>query len=156
MTERAFFSLLAERLEIPISEDALVRGWAAIYGDVMPRSYRAIRTLGRVTPCVALTNTNVTHCPGWRTRYQEELRVFRKVYVSSELGMRKPERRCFEHVLGEWDVQPTHTVFFDDRPGNLVGARVLGIETVLVTSDATVPSWVAAYTGSRQGGANGY
>jgi putative hydrolase of the HAD superfamily len=143
----AFFALLAERLQISISTEALVAGWNAIYGPVLPRSYRAIRMLAGIIPCVALTNTNLTHCLVWRERYRKELTVFRKVYVSSELGLRKPERRCFEHVLGEWDIRPSHAVFFDDRADNLAGARALGIEAVLVTSDAQVPAWIRAHTG---------
>jgi putative hydrolase of the HAD superfamily len=155
ISEATFFALLAERLRISLSRDAMIAGWNAIYGDVRLRSYGAIATLGETIPCVALTNTNVTHCPVWQERYRRELEVFRKVYISSELGMRKPERRCFEHVLGEWAVQPDHAVFFDDREDNLAGARALGIETVLVASDDTVPAWVAAYIGSHQGGTDG-
>ena len=155
ISEATFFALLAERLRISLSRDATIAGWNAIYGDVMLRSYRAIRTLGDEMPCVALTNTNSTHCPVWQERYRRELGVFRKVYISSELGMRKPERRCFQHVLGEWGVHPTQAVFFDDRPDNLAGARSLGIKTVLVASDETVPAWVAAYIGPHQGGTDG-
>jgi putative hydrolase of the HAD superfamily len=149
--EAAFFALLAGQLRISISRDAMIAGWNAIYGDVMPQSYQAIRSLAGIIPCVALTNTNSTHCPVWQERYRHELGVFRKVYISSDLGMRKPEQRIFEHVLGDWGVPPDRAVFFDDREDNLLGARALGIETVRVTSDAQVPAWVAAHMHVRGG-----
>ena len=144
-----FFAHLARQLDVSIATESLMRGWNAIYGEVISRSYEAIRALAEVTACVALTNTNVTHCAIWRRRYRSELAVFRKTYVSSEMGMRKPERQIFKHVLAEWDLKPSRVVFFDDNRDNTEAADALGMNAVLVTSEATVSSWVQTYLRSR-------
>jgi len=145
-----FFAHLGDQLQIDVPLEALVAGWNSIYGDVMARSYAAMGRLASVMPIVALTNTNVTHCRVWKERYRAELRVFRKVYVSSEMGMRKPERRVFEHVLTEWAVKPASAVFFDDSEDNLRGAEAVGLSTVLVDSDSTVEVWVDGLTGPAE------
>ena len=142
----AFFAHLGDQLGTAVPLEVLITGWNSIYGDTMPHSYAAMRRLASVMSTVALTNTNVTHCQVWKERYRAELQVFRKVYVSSEMGMRKPERRVFEHVLTEWAVKPASAVFFDDSEENLRGAEAVGMNTVLVDTDSTVEAWVNGLT----------
>jgi len=66
-----------------------------------------------------------------------------KLYLSQELGMRKPEARIYQHVLDAEGVAADQAVFFDDNPQNIEAARALGIESVLVTDSKTVPNWFA-------------
>ena len=70
------------------------------------------------------------------------MQVFRAVYISSDMGMRKPSENIFKHVLDLWKVSSSQAVFFDDFEENVVGARQIGIDAVLVKSDKTVPKWI--------------
>ena len=150
ISQGAFFSSLSNQLQLSLSDETLMNGWNSIYGEVMLSSYKAIQTFADIIPSVALTNTNITHYLVWKERYNQELQVFHKIYVSSELGMRKPEQRIFEHVLYEWNTEPTGAIFFDDIADNLKGAAALGIDTVLVKSDLTIPAWVNDHICSQQ------
>ncbi len=51
--------------------------------------------------------------------------------VSCEEHTTKPERRIFEVLLSRYDLQPSETLFIDDRPANLETAASLGLSTFL-------------------------
>jgi FMN phosphatase YigB (HAD superfamily) len=48
--------------------------------------------------------------------------------------MRKPDPRIFELSLARLDVEPSAAAFIDDAPGNVAGARAVGLQAVLIGS----------------------
>jgi putative hydrolase of the HAD superfamily len=59
--------------------------------------------------------------------------LFDVVVDSSAVGMRKPDPAIFTHTLDLLGgVAPDRAVFLDDVEGNLVGARLAGLHTILV------------------------
>jgi epoxide hydrolase-like predicted phosphatase len=63
---------------------------------------------------------------------------FHKAYYSHRMRKRKPDAEIFEQVLAENNMIPSETLFLDDNPLNIEGARSLGIQTVYVTSPDTM------------------
>jgi putative hydrolase of the HAD superfamily len=59
---------------------------------------------------------------------------FERVFVSARLGMIKPDRAIFEHVLAELGARPEDVTFVDDRAANIDAAAELGIRCVLFTN----------------------
>ena len=148
LSEARFFDWLASQFGVggvDIDPEDLIEGWNAIYGPVVRPTYEAIGKLAAHMPVVALTNTNATHQCVWRKVYAKELGIFKKVYVSCELGMRKPEQRIYTHVLDAWGVSPRNSIFFDDLQENIDAAYEIGMAAVLVDSGAVVAEWVEAY-----------
>ena len=137
-----FFRELKAQLGLAIAYDEIIDGWNSIYGPVLHQNYKAICTISTVIRVVALTNTNSIHYPIWTRRYENELRVFEKIYVSSELGMRKPEPRIFNYVLKDCGVLPSKAIVFDDGKDNVTAARELGIQSVLIIDRSTLPNWL--------------
>lgn len=60
--------------------------------------------------------------------------LFEKTYYSHLTGKRKPEAAIFEQVLSENGLIAEETLFIDDTPGHLEGAKKLGINTYLLTA----------------------
>ncbi len=56
---------------------------------------------------------------------------FERRFLSFDLGLIKPEREIYEHVLKEINVKPEECVFIDDKPENIEGARKLGIHGIV-------------------------
>jgi epoxide hydrolase-like predicted phosphatase len=55
------------------------------------------------------------------------------VFVESAvLGLRKPDPRIYEHVLGELELAASEAVFLDDIGRNLKPAREMGMRTIKV------------------------
>ncbi|MEK6968696.1 MAG: HAD family phosphatase [Nanoarchaeota archaeon] len=56
---------------------------------------------------------------------------FDKVFISTELKMRKPNPDIYHHVLNEMGYKPHEAVFIDDRQENVDGAVAVGIKGLL-------------------------
>jgi putative hydrolase of the HAD superfamily len=62
--------------------------------------------------------------------------ICHEVVDSSEIGIRKPDPRIFEHALEKLGgVDPSRAIFVDDYPANVAAADALGIRGVLMTDD---------------------
>lgn len=47
----------------------------------------------------------------------------------------KPDEKIYKTLLERFHIDPKHALFFDDRPVNVEGARSVGINAVLFTTD---------------------
>jgi putative hydrolase of the HAD superfamily len=56
--------------------------------------------------------------------------VFEKIYLSHEIGLRKPKKECYEYVLQDANILGAETIFIDDNKGNIRGAEEAGIQTI--------------------------
>ncbi|EOK4032166.1 HAD-IA family hydrolase [Escherichia coli] len=92
---------------------------------------------------VVLSNTNRLHTTFWPEEYPEIRDAADHIYLSQDLGMRKPEARIYQHVLQAEGFSPSDTVFFDDNADNIEGANQLGITSILVKDKTTIPDYFA-------------
>jgi putative hydrolase of the HAD superfamily len=60
--------------------------------------------------------------------------LFKEVFVSSELGIAKPDPRAFQHVLDAMGYTSDEAIMIDDSPTNIETAQQMGIHGVLFTS----------------------
>jgi putative hydrolase of the HAD superfamily len=57
---------------------------------------------------------------------------FEKAYFSHLMNMRKPNVNIFEHVILENNLNPAETLFIDDSPQHIEGAKKAGLHTLLM------------------------
>jgi putative hydrolase of the HAD superfamily len=57
--------------------------------------------------------------------------MFRTVYFSNEIGLKKPDAEIFHFVLGREKQRPENCLFVDDREENIRVAAELGINALL-------------------------
>jgi putative hydrolase of the HAD superfamily len=95
---------------------------------------RGLRERGFLT---AMVTNNVREFGfGWRRMIPVD-EIFDLVIDSSEVGVRKPDRRIYHLTLEQLGgIAPERTVFLDDFEGNLEAARDVGMHSVLVDADA--------------------
>lgn len=70
---------------------------------------------------------------GMAATYSSEsgwVQYFRQLFFSGVLGMVKPDRRIFDHVLSVLGARPEHVILIDDNDSNIAAARSLGLQTV--------------------------
>jgi 2-haloacid dehalogenase len=72
-------------------------------------------------------------------RHQFEfLDWFDGILLSSEVGVTKPDRRIFEALCDRYGLQPATTLFIDDNPPNVEGARAAGLQAVRFETATTL------------------
>jgi FMN phosphatase YigB (HAD superfamily) len=64
--------------------------------------------------------------------------VFDDVFISGEVGIRKPDLGFYHHVLGMTDTDPSDALFIDDKAESILAASSLGIHGVLFDDTASV------------------
>jgi FMN phosphatase YigB (HAD superfamily) len=113
-------------------------GWNAIFKDANEEVCTLLPRLKNIMQVVAYTNTNEVHVGAWMQRYADALKHFDEIFISSSMGLRKPEPEGFWHVLNQRGVAACESVFFDDLEPNIKGAEQLGIHAVLVDTPSKV------------------
>ena len=109
-----------------------------VYFGPVPGISDLLSIAKRHLPLFAFTNSNPTHKSAWERLYANELRPFQTVFVSSDLGVRKPDPEAFLLVARRMGFEPEAVLFFDDGPGNIEGARTAGMQGVVVGSISDV------------------
>lgn len=132
----AYFAHVRGRLGLQGSDASIAAGWNAVFTGEVAEAVRCIRSAAQRIPCFAFSNSNPTHQACWSAAYPHVVSLFRRVFVSSDLGMRKPERAAFEHVAAQMNVAPGAILFFDDTLENVHGARAAGLQSVHVRAPA--------------------
>ena len=143
-TEAAYFTRLGERFGLALDDAALITGWNAIFGDLVPGITETLDAIaGSPYRVAALSNTNATHAAAWRSLYGDVLARFSLVFTSHELGLRKPEAACYVATCDALDVAPERVLFFDDLAENVTAARAVGMQSIQVRSHADVRDTLA-------------
>ena len=141
----AYIEALSRRLEISMPMDNWRDGWnelfIAPFADVQVR----LRKLQGKLPLYAFTNTNATHEAAWRARYGDALEHFEEIFVSSTIGMRKPDIDAYVWVAAAMELAPEQILFLDDTLENIEGAREAGLQTAWIRSEADVLSALADF-----------
>lgn len=129
-----YFEHLRHTLELEASDEEISNGWNAIYVGEITRSTNDIAIARAQLPCYLFTNSNPTHQAAWMAMYPRVMAKFDGIFVSSELGLRKPERAAFDAVAEAIGLPSSAILFFDDTLENVEGARSAGMWAVHVQS----------------------
>lgn len=127
-----YFASLRTTLSVDLDDAELLAGWNDIYVGVVDGIEPLLDAAAEHLPLYAFTNTNPMHQSAWTERFSDELAVFRSIFVSSEIGARKPDRASYDAVVAALGVAPSRILFFDDNLDNVVGATDAGLQAVLV------------------------
>jgi glucose-1-phosphatase len=138
ISDAQFFAHLRQQLKLSLSDAQFVDGWNSIFIGEIPGIRRVLANLQGLLPLYAFSNTNVAHHAYWSRHFRDLLAPFRKIYLSHEIGARKPEPAAFRTVVADMGLAPDHVLFFDDSAENIVGARACGLMAVEVTTAAQI------------------
>ena len=134
ISDEAYFESLRRSLGIAISDAQFLEGWNAIFAGEMPDIAELLPRAAKHVPLYAFSNTNRPHVEFFSKEYADLLGHFRELYLSSSIGLRKPDAEAFDHVVAAMGVPASRIVFFDDLAENVEGARERGLMAVHVTS----------------------
>ncbi len=129
---------LRRMFELELSDAEWRDGWNELWTQPFDTVVALLPELAARYRLCAFSNTNDTHADCWRNRYVSELTAFEHVFVSSEIGLRKPDAAAFAHVCEAMQAQPASVLFVDDTKENVDGAQRSGLRTRHVTSEQHV------------------
>jgi glucose-1-phosphatase len=142
--DAAYFQSLRDSLGIGISDAQFLEGWNAIFAGEMPGIAPLLKRAAARLPLYAFSNTNRPHVEHFSKAYADVRGHFRDIFLSSTIGLRKPDAAAYDHVVKAIGVPASRIVFFDDLADNIEGARARGLVGVHVTSPDDVAEALAA------------
>jgi putative hydrolase of the HAD superfamily len=145
ISDAAFFAELRRVLQLDLTDDQFAEGWNAILvGEMLGIRELLAGAQAACLPLYAFSNTNRVHQAYFLTQFADLLTPFRKIYVSHEIGARKPDAAAFEAVIHDMEIAPQRILFFDDSAVNVAGARSCGLQAVHVIAAGDVAQALAA------------
>jgi glucose-1-phosphatase len=144
ISDAEFFAALRDRLAIGITDAQFLQGWNEIFAGEMPGIAPLLRRAAKRLPLYAFSNTNAAHVEHFSQAYADVLGHFREIFLSSSIGLRKPDAEAYDHVVKAIGIPAHRIVFFDDLAENINGARARGLTAVHVTSPDDVAAALAA------------
>jgi HAD superfamily hydrolase (TIGR01509 family) len=139
-----YFAALRASLGVDLSDAQFLEGWNAIFAGEMPGIAPLLERAAQRLPLYAFSNTNPAHAEHFSEIYAGVLGHFREIFLSSAIGLRKPDAAAYDHVVKAIGVPASRIVFFDDLAENIEGARARGLTAVHVTSPGDVAHALAA------------
>jgi len=144
ISDEVFAEKLCHEMALPRSYEQFSHGWQAVFVGIRPEVIAIMHKLREQGHrVVILSNTNRLHTTFWPEEYPEVKAAADKIYLSQEMGMRKPEARIYQAVLQAEGFSAADAVFFDDNVDNIEGANQAGITSILVTGKETIPNYFA-------------
>ncbi|MCP4757145.1 MAG: HAD family phosphatase [Proteobacteria bacterium] len=137
-----YFDSLRRSLGIDISDKQFEDGWNSIYVGEISGMADLLNKAKRQIPIYGFTNSNALHQKVWSKRFKDILKLFETVFVSSEMGLRKPEPESFHFIADSLGIERHRILFFDDSIENIEGARKVGLKALCVESISDVQTGV--------------
>ena len=119
------------------------QAWNALLLDLPEERLQMIKKLKNNHNIYLLSNTNTIHIDSFKKqlgnkKWLEFCKLFDKMYLSQELGLRKPDIKIFEYILNEQKLKAEEVFFIDDSPQHIAGAKKLGIQCHHLLTDEDI------------------
>jgi HAD superfamily hydrolase (TIGR01549 family) len=138
ISDGEFFAALRALFGVELSDAQFLEGWNNIFAGEIPGIAPLLARAAQHLPLYAFSNTNGAHVEHFLQTYADLLGHFREIFLSSAIGLRKPDAAAYDHVVNAIGVPASRIVFFDDLAENVEGARARGLLAVHVQSSADV------------------
>jgi len=128
LSEDEHWAAVMRKLRLPESETQAVRE-AFFAGDIVDYALLDfMRGLRKKYKVGLISNAWSGLRPWIISRKFED--AFDAMIISAEVGVMKPDARIFQIALKKLGVSPSESVFLDDFPENVVGARAIGMQAI--------------------------
>jgi putative hydrolase of the HAD superfamily len=138
VSEEDFYQQIRAITSVSLTDAQIAEAWNGMLLDMPMERIVWLQQVARQYPIYLFSNTNAIH-------YQQLMQIcrrdlgeidfnglFRFAGYSHQLGYRKPDAASFRLLLQQLNIEPHHTLFIDDTPGNIKGAQELGLHTLFL------------------------
>ncbi len=133
ISEQDFIRAFNRLAEANHNRQTIINAWNSILLDFPIERLELLKHLGQKYRLFLFSNTNSIHI---REVYNIINRAcgiknlnhyFEKIYLSNELGIRKPKTDGFDYILKDNNLKRNETLFIDDSPQHVEGAKKAGL-----------------------------
>lgn len=120
------------------TDEEIIKAWNTILLDFPIERIELLELLGKKYRLFLFSNTNSFHIKEvynilLRTHGIESLDpYFEKIFLSNEIGLRKPKPEGFKHIIETQSLNKSETLFIDDSQQHIDGAKKVGLHAKLL------------------------
>jgi glucose-1-phosphatase len=137
---------LRRLLRVDLTDIQFEQAFNALVLQPVAGMFELLSNYRRRFPVFALSNNNTSHWVRCQDVFPSEIGLFHEVFLSQEMGMRKPEERIYRQLERQTGFAGAQILFFDDVLANVQQANALGWQSVHVQSKADVDAALALIT----------
>ena len=140
ITEKEFYDEFRCVTGCKLSDKTLEECWDALIMDFPVARIDMLKRLkaeGKYRTFI-LSNTNIIHYRFYTALLKRVHGVdgleslVEHAYFSHEIGLKKPNRDIFDHVVVNSHIKPEESIFIDDNEANINAANALGFNTIFL------------------------
>ena len=115
------------------NHQTIINAWNSILLDFPQERLHLLRLLAEKYRMFLFSNTNSIHINEVYNILKRDCGVndlnqyFERIYLSNELGLRKPKPEGFKFILEDNTLNADETLFIDDSPQHVEGAKKVGL-----------------------------
>ncbi len=137
--EDEFRSQLRLAYSMEASDEDINAAWNALLVGLDPRALGWLRRVKEHFRVVLLSNINSIHYHRIKDECAELFTEFEHLFLSFEIGQRKPWPAIYRHVLDSMQLPASSIFYLDDSPQHIATATEMGFACVQVPSIDAVP-----------------
>ena len=143
-TIEEFRNGIRDLVEVDLTDAQIDKAWFSMILDLPKERIELIGLLKLKYNVYLFSNTNELHIELLKKRYEEEFgfdifqMLFTKAYFSNEIKMRKPHPESFQWLLNDAEIKAEETLFIEDSPQHIEGAKKVGLNTYWLTGGETI------------------
>lgn len=144
ISPQMFREEIRKKLKGDLTGAQIDMAWNAMLQDLPKERLLLIKKMSKKFRLFLLSNTNAIHLPAVWKIITDSFGItsfsgyFKKEYYSHLIGLRKPDVKVFELILKENKLEKTATLFVDDSPQHIKGAKKAGLHTLHITGEKTI------------------
>jgi HAD superfamily hydrolase (TIGR01509 family) len=122
----SFAEGMVESWSMPVAPETFLEAFASWPKGLLPGAMELVHSVRAKKRVSCLSNSNAIHTErGWAEFGIYEL--FDGLYFSHEIGLIKPDRNIFDHVIRDLGCPAEQILFLDDNQINVDAARAAGL-----------------------------
>lgn len=131
-----FRNELRKLISNPVTDQQIDDAWNAMLLDFPKNRFQFLEKVSKSYRIFLLSNTNEIHMHWFKSYVNARFGknrffdLFEVAYLSNEVGMRKPHLEIFDYVVQANGLNPKTTLFIDDSPQHLVGAKQADLQVI--------------------------
>ncbi len=119
---------MVESWSMPVEPEEFLEAFACWPRGLLPGARELVRRLRARSRVGCLSNTNALHAERQWTEFGFA-DLFEDRFLSHEMGLVKPDRAVFDHVVEALGCPAERILFLDDNQINVEGARAAGLRS---------------------------
>lgn len=133
ITPGFFYNEIRRMSSLNITDEQISNAWNAMLLDFPVKRLELLQELKSKYNIYLCSNTNEIHLNDYNKTLKQTFGIdnlgdiFIKEYYSHKVGMRKPDAEIFQLIIDENNLNPKETLFIDDSPQHIEGARKVGL-----------------------------